>query len=580
MFWKKRPNVVNLLTYIGNFANLYLEVAEKVMSVCEQSLPDKPEDWDLMRKPLRDTKQELHNMGRKPIGQLFLEYKPAANVKISKKDLEVWQRMNEFGYQLAKAGDLLNKSSTNELPLMHYNDRESLKPLAEQKEDFLKANVLLNYLQRMIYTVEKTIDFLPLYLIKHSFIDLETEKGEKAIKPAKEIIARLGDYHQAFTMALWNAIHVIKPMEFKKGNLPVYELLKNIGMPLSQLSVEMEFLINGSRDSKFTFRSPSEYRKKVEYVENDFDFYLSPLGTMFLVSGSPRKPGSIIDHDSHSTMKLLWVAVVLTTFIKEHDFYDLVPDYLGDFVKQRNVFPDKPVEFEQMRSIFGGTEELMYYPGDLAFEGIIHRPIKDRNAKISKEEVDIWKRIDEKYKETNEAQEDFTIKSRHYKLPLFNVTRHTSESTSIRTSEDYKNMRIFLNYMLQVLEEISFNHQILITYLKKIFGTALDTEDGKRAYSNFDEWLSGLRMEAYMFNVFRKEYLEEFRRGRIDHMVFKKGSSLPYEALKTFVVRLMLLNNEMVKLTPGSLLGYSQHNENYSETTLGCCSNRLFRRSD
>ncbi|KAF6205999.1 hypothetical protein GE061_017223 [Apolygus lucorum] len=212
---EKKQNVVNLLTYIGNFANLYLEVAEKVVSVCEQSLPDKPEELRLIRRPLGDAKQALHDLGMKPIRQLLLEHKPAAKVKISKKDLEVWQRINEFGYQLAKAGDLLNKSSTNELPLVHYNDRvpESSKPLAEQKEDYKKAHVMMRYLHLMISSVAQTVylsKYLPTYLKQHSHIALKIEKGEKAIKTTEENLSRLEKNLYSFSQGYMNALHGLK----------------------------------------------------------------------------------------------------------------------------------------------------------------------------------------------------------------------------------------------------------------------------------------------------------------------------------------------------------------------------------
>ncbi|KAF6205997.1 hypothetical protein GE061_017221 [Apolygus lucorum] len=273
---EKKQNVVNLLKYIGNFANLYLEVAEKVMSVCEQSLPDKPVELKLLRRKFSDAKQVLHNMGMKPIRQLLLEYKPAANEKISKKDFESWQRMNEYGYQLAKAGDLLSKSSTNELPLMHYNARESSKPLAEQKEDHEKAQVILAYLNVMISSVARAVDHLLIYLKEHSIIELKTEKGEKAIKTTKEILSRLLLNYQAFLRAYMMALHLMKSMEIKKGNLPVYEHLKNIGFPLSQLTAEMVFLATGEKESALMFDSLSEYKKKLEKVPDDdypMDYY-------------------------------------------------------------------------------------------------------------------------------------------------------------------------------------------------------------------------------------------------------------------------------------------------------------------
>ncbi|KAF6205995.1 hypothetical protein GE061_017219 [Apolygus lucorum] len=272
---EKKQNVVNLLTYIGNFANLYLEVAEKVMSVCEQSLPDKPEVWKIMRDLFSDTKHVLHNLGMKPIRQLLLEHKPAAKVKISKKDFEGWQRMNEFGYQLVKAGDLLNKSSTNELPLMHYNDHQSSKPLAEQKEDYKKAKVIFNYLHLMISAVSRTVDFLRMYLKERSLVALKTEEGEKAIKTTKENLSRLEQKYFFFSQQYLNALYVMKSMEIKKGNLPVYEHLKNIGLPLAHLSAQMELLANGRTDPNLTFHSPSEYKKKLEKVSDDdyLDYY-------------------------------------------------------------------------------------------------------------------------------------------------------------------------------------------------------------------------------------------------------------------------------------------------------------------
>ncbi|KAF6206000.1 hypothetical protein GE061_017224 [Apolygus lucorum] len=268
---EKKQNVVNLLTYIGNFAKFYLEVAEKVVSVCEQSLPDKPEEFRLIRRPLGDAKQTLHDLGMIPIRQLLLEHKPAAKVKISKEDLEVWQRINEFGYQLAKAGDLLNKSSTNELPLMHYNDRESSKPLAEQKEDYKKAHVMMKYLHLIISSVAQTVylsKHLPTYLKQHSLIALKTEKGEKAIKTAEENHSRLEKNLYSFSQGYMNALHAMKSMEIKKGNLPVYEHLKNIGLPLAQLSAEIVHLAYGITDPNFTFHSPSEYKKRLESLKD------------------------------------------------------------------------------------------------------------------------------------------------------------------------------------------------------------------------------------------------------------------------------------------------------------------------
>ncbi|KAF6203208.1 hypothetical protein GE061_003626 [Apolygus lucorum] len=300
-------------------------------------------------------------------------------------------------------------------------------------------------------------------------------------------------------------------------------------------------------------------------------------GSNFLVSGSPRKPGNIIDLDSHSTMKLLWVAVVLTTFIKEHDF---VTDYFAHFVKERNVdsliayihylapsymktaeavlefcenaFPYKPGEFDDMRSIFDNVQQLISTQGERTFEGIIQLPIKDRNAKISKEEVEIWKRIDEKGKDVIKASSDFrtsTFSTTHIPFPLFLVTRDESELKKCivdrSISEGYNNMRIFLDYMLQVLAEISLSHEVLFTYLEKTVSTDFDTDDGQQAYDNSNHYVSKLMSKRTSFQRLKIVYLNEFSGGRIDHMVFKKGSLPPYEALKTLVVRLMLFNNEL-----------------------------------
>ncbi|KAF6206002.1 hypothetical protein GE061_017226 [Apolygus lucorum] len=265
---EKKQNVVNLLTYIGNFAKFYLEVAEKVVSVCEQSLPDGPEELRVIREPLGDAKQALHDLRMRPIRQLLLEHKPAAKVEISKKDFEVWQRINEFGYQLAKAGDLLNKSSTNDLPLMHYNARESSKPQAEQREDYKKSQVMLKYLHHMINAVVWTVHYLPIYLNKHSLIALKTEKGEKAIKTMKENIIRFEDTYNAFAEGYMSAIFFMWSVEFKKGNLPIYEHLKNIGLPLAQLHAEMVHLTYGITDPTLTFHSPFEYKMRLESLKD------------------------------------------------------------------------------------------------------------------------------------------------------------------------------------------------------------------------------------------------------------------------------------------------------------------------
>ncbi|KAF6206003.1 hypothetical protein GE061_017227 [Apolygus lucorum] len=265
---EKKQNVVNLLTYIGNFAKFYLEVAEKVVSVCEQSLPDGPEELSVIRRPLGDAKQALHDLRMRPIRQLLLEHKPAANEKISKEDFEVWQKINEFGYQLSKAGDLLNKSSTNDLPLMHYNDREKSKPLAEQKEDYKKSQVMLKYLHHMMAAVVWTVHYLPIYLNKHSLIALKTEKGEEAIKTMKKNILRFEDSFNEFAQGYMSAIFFMWSVEFKKGNLPIYEHLKNIGLPLAQLSAQMEFLAYGTMDPHLTFHSPSEYKKSLESLKD------------------------------------------------------------------------------------------------------------------------------------------------------------------------------------------------------------------------------------------------------------------------------------------------------------------------
>ncbi|KAF6206001.1 hypothetical protein GE061_017225 [Apolygus lucorum] len=192
----------------------------------------------------------------------------AAKVKISKEDFEGWQRMNEFGYQLAESGDLLNKSSTNELPLMHYNDRESSKPLAEQEEDYKKAQVMLKYLHLMIFAVAQTVHYLPRYLEEHSLIALKTEKGEKAIKTMKENLSRLEKNLYSFSQGYTNALYSMWSIEIKKGNLPVYEHLKNIGLPLAQLSSQMELLTYGTMDPNFTFHSPSEYKKRLESLKD------------------------------------------------------------------------------------------------------------------------------------------------------------------------------------------------------------------------------------------------------------------------------------------------------------------------